>query len=62
MKKQKKIESYEEITKRVLNEISDEDEIFDETQTGPQEETTFDSYKFDLNKFKEYKNKMKRSK
>lgn len=59
MKKKKIYESYDEQTKRIMNEISSEDTIYDEVQTGPQEESTLQEFKLDLNKFKEYK-KMKR--
>ena len=59
MKKKKIYESYDEQTKRIMNEISNEDTIFDEVQTGPQEESTLQEFKLDLDKFKEYK-KMKR--
>ena len=59
MKKKKIYESYDEQTKRIMNEISSEDTIFDEVQTGPQEESTLQEFKLDLDKFKEYK-KMKR--
>lgn len=59
MKKKKIYESYDEQTKRIMNEISNEDTIFDEVQTGPQEESTLQEFKLDLSKFKEYK-KMKR--
>ena len=58
MKKKKIYESYDEQTKRIMNEISSEDTIFDEVQTGPQEESTLQEFKLDLSKFKEYK-KMK---
>ena len=61
MKKKKIYESYDEQTKRIMNEISNEDTIFDEVQTGPQEESTLQEFKLDLEKFKEYK-KMKRLK
>jgi hypothetical protein len=61
MKKKKIYESYDEQTKRIMNEISSEDTIFDDVQTGPQEESTLQEFKLDLSKFKEYK-KMKRSK
>ena len=61
MKKKKIYESYDEQTKRIMNEISSEDTIFDEVQTGPQEESTLQEFKLDLSKFKEYK-KMKRPK
>ena len=61
MKNKKIYESYDEQTKRVMNEISNEDVIFDEVQTGPQEEITLQEFKLDLDKFKEYK-KMKRTK
>ena len=61
MKKKKIYESYDEQTKRIMNEISSEDTIFDEVQTGPQEEITLQEFKLDLNKFKEYK-EMKRPK
>ena len=60
--KRKHYESYYEFTKRIMDEISSEDTIFDEVQTGPQEEMTFQEYKLDLDKFKEYKKKMKRAK
>ena len=59
MKKKKIYESYDEQTKRIMNGISSEDTIFDEVQTGPQEESTLQEFKLDLDKFKEYK-KMKR--
>ena len=59
MKKKKLYESFNEQTKRIMNEISSEDTIFDEVQTGPQEESTLQEFKLDLDKFKEYK-KMKR--
>ena len=62
MKKRKNYESYDELTKRIMNEISNEDVIFDEVQTGPQEEVTFQEFKLDLNKFNDYKKRMKRSK
>lgn len=62
MKKRKIYESYDELTKRVMNEISKENIIFDEVQTGPQEEVTFQEFKLDLDKFNEYKKRMKRSK
>jgi hypothetical protein len=62
MKKRKNYESYDELTKRVMNEISSEDVIFDEVQTGPQEEVTFQEFKLDLDKFNEYKKRMKSSK
>ena len=45
-----------------MNEISSEDVIFDEVQTGPQEEVTFQEFKLDLDKFNEYKKRMKSSK
>ena len=61
MKNKIKYESFNEQTKRIMNEISSEDTIFDEVQTGPQEEITLQEFKLDLNKFKEYK-KMKRPK
>lgn len=59
MKKRINYETYDEITKRVMNEISKDDVIFDEVQTGPQEEVTFQEFKLDLNKFNEYKKKKK---
>ena len=62
MKKRKHYESYDELTKRIMNEISNEDVIFDEVQTGPQEEITFQEFKLDLNNFNDYKKRMKRSK
>ena len=62
MKKRKNYESYDELTKRIMNEISNEDVIFDEVQTGPQEEVTFQEFKLDLNKFNDYKKRMKRPK
>ena len=61
MKKKKIYESFNEQTKRIMNEISNEDVIFDEVQTGPQEEITLQEFKLDLDKFKKYK-KMKRPK
>lgn len=57
MKKQ--WENYTEKTKRIMNEISKEDVIFEETQTGPQEEETLQEIKLDLQKFKEYMAKKK---
>lgn len=57
MKKQ--WENYTEKTKRIMNEISKEDVIFEETQTGPQEEETLQEIKLDLQKFKEYMTKKK---
>ena len=51
MKKKKIYESYDEQTKRIMNEISSEDTIFDEVQTGPQEESTLQEFKLDLDKF-----------
>ncbi len=62
MKKRKEYESYDEQTKRIMNEISKENVIFDEVQTGPQEEVTFQEFILDLDKFNEYKKKMKRVK
>lgn len=62
MKKRQKYESYLDLTKRMMNEISSENVIYDEIQTGPQEEATIQEYRFDLEKFKEYKKKMKNTK
>lgn len=62
MKKRKEYESYDDQTKRIMNELSKENIIFDEVQTGPQEESTLQEFVLDLNKFEEYKKKMKRTK
>ena len=56
MKKKKIYESYNEQTKRIMNEISSEDTIFDDVQTGPQEESTLQEFKLDLSKLKSKSN------
>ena len=41
----------------ILNEISPKNIIYDETQTGPQEEPFLFEYHLDLEVWKKYKNK-----
>jgi len=40
--------------KEILNEISDKNIIYDETQTGPQEEPFLFEYSLDLNMWSKY--------
>lgn len=52
--------NYLERNKKVLNEISDENIIYDETQTGPQEAPYLFEYHVDVKKWRKYhKNKIK---
>jgi hypothetical protein len=43
----------------ILNEISDENTIYEETQCGPQEEPIITELKVDTKKWKMYKNNKK---
>ena len=43
----------------ILNEISDENTIYEETQCGPQEEPIITEQKVDIKKWKMYKNNKK---
>lgn len=45
---------YLEIQKEILNEISDENIIYEEAQCGPQEEPYLKEYKLDIKKWKLY--------
>ena len=45
---------YLEIQKEILNEISDENVIYEESQCGPQEEPYLKEYKLDIKKWKLY--------
>ncbi len=47
-------DSYLERNKRVLNEIADENIIYDETQTGPQEEPFLFEYHVNVAKWRKY--------
>ena len=39
----------------ILNEISSEEIIYEESQDGPQEEPIVKEYRYDIKKWKEYK-------
>ncbi len=45
---------YLEMQKEILNEISDENVIYEESQCGPQEEPYLKEYKLDIKKWKLY--------
>ena len=47
-------QSYNEKTKKALNEIAKENEIFDEIQIGPQEEPIVHEFKVDIPKYRRY--------
>lgn len=54
MKRKRKHISQLEKEKETLNEMGPENIIYDETQTGPQEEPFLFEYNLDLEKWKEY--------
>ena len=43
----------------ILNEMSDENVIYEETQCGPQEEMIITEHKIDIDKWRKYKNNKK---
>ena len=53
--KYSQMKDYYEEERRMLNEMSDADTIYDFSQTGPQEEPHTQEYKIDLNKYYNYK-------
>lgn len=50
------------ILKRKLNDDNNPNIIFEESQTGPQEEPILIAYDIDINKFKKYYKKVKKRK
>lgn len=55
-KKHDFIDTLLEKEKEILNEISDKNIIYEETQTGPQEEPFLFEYSLDLNMWSKYLN------
>lgn len=62
MKKKKRIQQYEDFLarrKRMLNEISEENLIYEESQTGPQEEATLQEIYLQLDRLQKTKDGQK---